>query len=100
MLDDDTADVTLTVDVTAGTFTLAEDGGDTVSGTITLTDEEDWVECCYLNGAGHTEFETFDMDPATFVVGPVDVTDAILTALPSIVENVAEADPHGGFQFE
>ncbi|MFT4624899.1 MAG: hypothetical protein ACI8PZ_003565 [Myxococcota bacterium] len=97
---DDGASVTLTVDVDALTFSLDEDGGDSTSGTLTLADEADWAECCYLNGTGHTEFETFRMDPASFVVGPVDVTDAALNATPTIQEFSPAANSDSGFRFE
>ena len=99
-LDDDTTTVTLTVDVDALTFTLAEDGGDSVSGTLTALDEADWAECCYLNGSGHSEFETFRTDPAALAIGPVNVTDGAITAAPSIIEYASTADANDGYLFE
>ena len=97
---DDTAMVTLTVDVDALSFTLEEDGGDAVTGMLLLTDEDEWAECCYLNGAGHTQFETYLTDPASFTVGPVDITDGALTANLTIQEFEPAADADEGFRFE
>lgn len=99
---DDTADVTLTVDVSALTFTLAEEGGETVEGTLALASESDWAECCYVNGSGHSVFETFHMAPATFTVGPMDITDGALVAGnggPTIQEFVPQGDANSGFDF-
>ncbi len=96
----DDSTVTLTVDVDALTFTVAQEGGESASGTLTLADEDDWAECCYLNGSGHTQFETYRMDPASFTVGAVEVSDGALNASPTIqaFEPAAEADV--GFRFE
>lgn len=74
----DDEDVSLTVDAENLTFVLAQDGGDTVEGTLTRLPRDAWWECCYVNGPGHTKFETFAMEPATFVVRPLDVEDGVL----------------------
>lgn len=91
--------VTLFVDVSALTFTLEEDGGDSVAGTLERVDEAEWAECCYLNGSGHSEFETFRLEPATFTVGPVDLADAALTAVPTLQEFTPSGDANEGYAF-
>lgn len=79
VLDDD-ASVVLEVDAEARTFTLSEAGGESVSGTLSALDEEAWLWCCYLNGSGHSEFETVALSVGAVSVGPVELSDAHLAA--------------------
>jgi len=58
--------VTLTLDTSASTYALSLDGGEPSTGTLTVLATEDWTICCYLNGSGHSKFETVSLsEPIT-----------------------------------
>lgn len=88
----DDPDVVLVVDVDASTFALSVEGGDSVEGTFTALDEEEWTQCCYLNGTGHTKLETVALSPAAIELGPITLEAARLSADGPLLFDASDAD--------
>lgn len=86
----DLGDLTVTVDVTAGTASFALDSGEVVEASMTRVPEETFDRCCPLNGSGYTAFETFALSPSTLVLGEVTIEGAVLSAEPAVKNTDSE----------
>lgn len=96
-LPDGAVGVEIEIDLDAGTFSVSDDEGNGFGGDLTTLPEADWTTCCYLNGTGHTKFETVELDAINFVNSGLDIAVPRITADgPKLFDAENGSDPEDG----